>query len=103
MATGTVYFDLTSLTDVPKQNNDVAVCETIDDSSSKKPIERCGLACCQKKLKLTDTACRCSIRFCMLHRDFITHKCTYDYKGNAQKDLKTNLVKICGNKLKDSI
>jgi len=103
MATGTAYFDLTSLIDVPKQNNDMTVSVTISNNSSTKPVERCGLPSCQKKLKLTDTACRCGIRFCLLHRNFTTHNCTYDYKSNAQKDLKTNLVKICGNKLKDSI
>jgi predicted nucleic acid binding AN1-type Zn finger protein len=65
----------------------------------KKVVERCTATDCRAKLMLTDSACRCGTRFCSKHRHFENHGCTYDYKGAAQTQLKTNLVKCVASQI----
>ena len=38
---------------------------------------------CNKKLKLTDFACRCGITFCTKHRLPEQHNCSHDFKKDV--------------------
>jgi AN1-type zinc finger and ubiquitin domain-containing protein 1 len=67
-----------------------------------KPIiedlpKRCQFGECKKKLKLTDSKCKCNKIFCMDHKFSQSHKCNYDYKSDGLKNLEQKLVKIVGN------
>jgi hypothetical protein len=59
--------------------------------------KRCGKTDCKKKLTLTDTDCRCGIRFCMTHRHAELHNCSYDYRGQAL--LNAQIVKCVAPKV----
>lgn len=54
---------------------------------------------CKKKLLLTDFACKCEKRFCVMHRFPEVHSCTYDYKEVEKQNLSKNLVKADGDKM----
>ena len=67
-----------------------------------KPIiedlpKRCQFGECKKKLKLTDSKCKCNKIFCMDHKFSQSHKCNYDYKSDGLKNLEQKLVKVVGN------
>ena len=49
-------------------------------SKKKKVSKRCNFEACNKKLRLTDTFCRCRQRYCSIHRLPELHNCVYDYK-----------------------
>mgnify|MGYP006125872955 FL=1 len=51
----------------------------------------CCLDGCKKKLKLSDTPCRCELRFCKAHRLPEKHACTYDFKKRANDNLSDRL------------
>ena len=46
----------------------------------KQKNKRCALDGCNKKIKITDFACRCDKIYCKLHRLAESHECTYDFK-----------------------
>lgn len=78
----------------------------VDNLEIKKPTtllreknKRCSLEGCNKKLRLTDMACRCGKKFCGNHRVWSDHNCTYDYKSSERKELEKNNEKIVGEKL----
>ena len=48
---------------------------------------------CNKKAGLTAIECRCGIKYCSKHRYAEDHACTYDYKGNARKELEDKMKK----------
>jgi AN1-type zinc finger and ubiquitin domain-containing protein 1 len=67
-----------------------------------KPIieefpKRCQYGECKKKLKLTDSKCKCNMVFCMDHKFSESHKCNYDYKTDSLKILEQKMVKVSGN------
>lgn len=45
------------------------------DRSKKPRRPRCGLEGCRKRLKITDTKCKCGIMFCGRHRCGVDHNC----------------------------
>jgi len=59
--------------------------------------KRC--AHCQKKLGLSDFACRCGGIYCTLHRPDYEHKCTYDYKAQNVKALSTIMKVVVAEKV----
>ena len=65
----------------------------------KSNVPKCNLDGCNKKLRLTDMACRCGKKFCGNHRVWSDHNCTYDYKSSERKELEKNNEKIVGEKL----
>ncbi len=67
--------------------------------SLREKNKRCSLDGCNKKLRLTDMACRCGKKFCGNHRVCSDHNCTYDYKSSERKELEKNNEKIVGEKL----
>ena len=46
---------------------------------------RCSKPDCKRRLKISDIACRCGLKFCPLHKHFSEHDCTFDYKA-AHRD-----------------
>eukprot|EP00946_MAST-07B_sp_MAST-7B-sp1_P003000 g3000.t1 len=54
-------------------------------------MTQCCLAGCKKKLKLSDTPCRCELRFCLAHRLPENHRCTYDFTKRANDNLKERI------------
>lgn len=58
---------------------------------------RCGA--CQKKLKLTDLSCRCTLRFCAQHRAPEEHACTFDFKSAGRAHLEKQLEKAVADKV----
>ena len=69
-------------------------------SEKKRTIpKRCECDGCNKKLMLTDFACKCEKYFCANHRFMESHKCNYDYQSEGLNKLKKELVKTIGNKV----
>ena len=67
---------------------------------SKKPKKnRCAFESCKKKIKMTDTQCRCEQIFCPLHRLPESHNCTFDYKNLGKNILKKTLEKVVNDKI----
>jgi hypothetical protein len=54
-------------------------------------MTQCCLQGCKKKLKLSDTPCRCELRFCKAHRLPENHNCTYDFTKRANDNLKERI------------
>jgi hypothetical protein len=54
---------------------------------TKKQIQRCMCEGCRRKLGLVPFECRCGMSFCALHRQAEDHKCTFDYRNEAKKEL----------------
>ena len=54
---------------------------------------------CNKKLKLTDTKCKCNNYYCSAHRYSDTHECSFDYKKHGREHLKKHNPIINSNKL----
>jgi hypothetical protein len=53
---------------------------------------RCSHDGCNKKLMLSDMACRCEKRFCALHRQPEIHKCTFDFKAHGKSILEKTVI-----------
>jgi predicted nucleic acid binding AN1-type Zn finger protein len=69
-------------------------------SENKRVIpKKCECDGCNKKLMLTDFACKCEKYFCANHRFMDNHKCNYDYKSEGINNLKKQLVQVSGDKL----
>jgi hypothetical protein len=60
---------------------------------------RCLYNGCRIKLGLTAITCKCGIQFCNSHRAAEAHNCTYDYRGDAFKQLSSIHLKVTGTKL----
>tara|TARA_B110000263_G_C14817544_1_gene289262 strand:- start:27 stop:380 length:354 start_codon:yes stop_codon:yes gene_type:complete len=73
----------------------------VPKSKSSKKRRRCSYKDCNKKLKLTDTKCRCTFTFCSKHKFFSSHNCTYDYKTEERKILAQQNPTIKASKLTD--
>lgn len=68
--------------------------------SEKQQKARCHLDSCNKKLGLCGFACKCQKQFCSLHRDPLSHKCTFDFHADA-KDILLRIMStpITGKKV----
>ena len=62
------------------------------DRTKKPKKPRCALEGCRKKLRITDTKCRCDKIFCHKHRCAVDHKCA---KLHEKDDHETH-SKLCG-------
>ena len=45
----------------------------------------CAFQNCNKKIKITDFACKCENYYCKYHKDPLNHNCSYNYKENNNK------------------
>lgn len=67
-------------------------------STEIKPKMRCYR--CNCKINITNSMnCKCEKTFCMKHRFFADHACTYDYKTEERKTLAQNNPQIVSDKL----
>lgn len=62
------------------------------DRTKKPKKPRCAFEGCRKKLRITDTKCRCDKIFCHIHRCAVDHKCA---KLHEKDDHETH-SKRCG-------
>ena len=69
----------------------------MSDISLNKNI--CAFENCNKKIKLTDYACKCGVIYCKFHRDPLIHNCSYDYKENNLKQNKIDNLLCKANKI----
>ena len=67
------------------------------DISLNKNI--CAFQECNKKIRLTDYACKCEKYYCKFHRDPLIHNCSYDYKENILKQKKIDNLLCISNKI----
>lgn len=59
-------------------------------------------AFCNKRLKFISTfTCRCQKSFCIRHRFFDQHNCTFDYKSDARSKLSENNPKVAPKKISE--
>jgi hypothetical protein len=63
----------------------------------------CNLPSCKRKLPVMPFSCRCGGEFCSKHRDFVEHKCTFDYRAAGRALLEKANPKIVADKVKDRI
>ena len=62
------------------------------NNTQSSSINRCNAKDCKKKLKLSDMECRCTKRFCIVHRLPETHECTFDHNAREWSALVTQLM-----------
>lgn len=63
--------------------------------------EKCAFHSCTKRISLLLTPdCKCKLKFCGLHRGYLSHECTFDYRLDQQKNLlMTMSTPIVGKKV----
>ena len=64
-----------------------------------KKANRCYLDTCNKKLNLIPFECKCTNKYCNIHRLAEQHNCTYDYKTIGRKELSDKNVKVVADKI----
>ena len=69
-----------------------------EDLVVTKP-KRCQHTECNKKLMLTDFACKCKGWYCCTHRYSESHRCQFDYKESSRELLEKRMNKVVGQKL----
>lgn len=73
------------------------------EKSTPDPIKTkpklCQHTSCNKKLMLSDFACRCANYYCGAHRHAESHACVYDFKKQGATLLEKQLVKAVASKL----
>tara|TARA_B100001094_G_scaffold331819_1_gene401502 strand:+ start:91 stop:342 length:252 start_codon:yes stop_codon:yes gene_type:complete len=57
------------------------------EKKSKSKTKRCNHKDCRKKISIIDIPCKCGLIFCINHKFFSNHNCTYDYKENHKQNL----------------
>jgi hypothetical protein len=72
---------------------------TTDSSNGSGNKIRCGINGCKKNIDLLSSKCKCGKLTCFGHRDPMLHKCTFDYKGSAQKELTEKLIKVGADRM----
>jgi hypothetical protein len=65
---------------------------------AKRP-KRCQHADCNKKLVLTDFACKCKQFYCAAHRFSTAHSCSFDYKATGKDQLTKQLAEVKASRL----
>ena len=57
--------------------------------TKKKKVAKCDL--CRAKLIIMAYTCRCEKQYCITHLPAVEHACTFNYKVQANKELKEQL------------
>jgi predicted nucleic acid binding AN1-type Zn finger protein len=81
-----------------KLNNNTQKIDISEKLVNKKK-NRCPVKNCSKKLKLTDTLCRCQLKFCGKHRLPENHSCDFDFKTTGKDQLKKENEVITTSKI----
>ena len=61
--------------------------------------KRCQNTGCNKKLVLTDFACKCKKFYCAAHRFSDLHSCSFDYKSTGKELLAKQLAEVKGSRV----
>lgn len=100
--------DLTKYNNIEKDNNEKDNNDNQNESEMNinkytiKKKKRCNFIDCNKKISQIDmisNICKCNFIFCYNHKMPESHKCTFNYKQNAQIKLKQNNPIIKASKL----
>jgi len=75
----------------------------LETQAVPKNPNRCNHADCKTRLLLSDMAGKCGYRYCGKHRYAEEHRCSFDYRQFAAKNLSTSLVKCVATSLKQTI
>ena len=59
-----------------------------DKDKPKQIKEKCNF--CNKKLKMIHFTCRCYHKFCIIHQNPHSHKCSYDSKSAKKIEITNN-------------
>ena len=59
----------------------------------------CQYGDCNKRIKITDFACKCEKLYCKMHKSPENHECTYDYREIGLKTKKIEEMKCVSNKM----
>ena len=72
----------------------------MDQNTKKqtKKYEKCTQ--CNKKLKLISFTCKCGFKYCVVHQNPHSHKCTYDYKSEKCKIIEKSNPKLSSKIIK---
>jgi hypothetical protein len=60
-----------------------------ENATKKTKIAKCDR--CKAKLSVMAYTCRCEKKYCITHLPAIEHACTFNYRGQANKVLATQL------------
>ena len=71
----------------------------LKNKTKNSSTKRCNHPDCRKKIKLTDTKCRCELLFCPIHRLPEYHNCNINYKTEGKKILENKLIKVDHQKI----
>ena len=64
-------------------------------------VQKCEYCKIKKVNTLLAYSCKCGIKnLCTICRNYDKHNCTFDYKKDAQENLKKNNEKIVADKVK---
>jgi len=86
--------DKENLDDERLSENDISKSNEKELLNKKKIIkEKCYF--CNKKLKMIHFTCRCYHKFCIIHQNPHSHRCTYDSKSAKKDEIKNNNPKLC--------
>ena len=80
--------------DAPQKSKDNSEKKMVlTEPKKKKP--RCHF--CKKKLKMTELNfnCKCNHKFCQLHLNPHSHKCSFNYKQERKKIISLKNPKMC--------
>jgi predicted nucleic acid binding AN1-type Zn finger protein len=90
----------TEISDTKKREHDLINNTSGEFGEGKKPKSQFNsCAKCNKKLKLTDSKCKCNNYYCSAHRYSDTHNCSFDYKKHGREYLEKQNPIIKFNKL----
>ena len=73
--------------------------ESEKEINENKEMNKSRCMKCNKKLKLTDTPCKCGLCFCNIHRYSDCHDCQFDYKKFGKDLLEKNNPAIVSSKV----
>ena len=73
--------------------------ETTKENIKESEPKVCEYPDCQKKIRLTDFACKCANVYCKMHRLPEQHGCNYDYRGSESKSKRIEDMRCVSNKL----
>ena len=78
---------------------DISSSETNKDNKIVKDHLLCQFRDCNKRIKITDFACKCEKLYCKMHKSPENHDCKYDYREIGLKTKKIEEMKCISNKV----
>lgn len=62
--------------------------------------KRCEFKDCNKKIPFAlDFKCRCEKVFCSIHKDSVSHECSFDYKSHYKEILEKENQPVIASKI----